>query len=154
MRLLLSLAALLVSIFAGAQKTDFFTRDSNVSNVIIHKDPRLDVLSSKQAEINKRANYYSTTIRSGYRLQVINTQNRDEANNVKAEMLRRFPEEKAYLLYQSPTFKVRVGNFITQKDAQPLRKLISNLYPDRGIYIVQDMIEYSPKNEEEIPGEN
>lgn len=154
MRLLLNLSVLLISMFAKAQKTDFFTRDTNPGQLIINKDPRLDILSAKQAEINKRANYYSTTIKSGYRIQVINTQNRDEANNIKAEMLRRFPEEKAYLMYQSPMFKVRIGNFVTQKDAQALRKLISNLYPDRGIYVVRDMIEYSPKNEDEMPDEN
>lgn len=119
-------------------------------SVIVNKDPRLDILSSRQAEINKRAvkiarsgNY------PGYRIQVINTPSRDEANTVKTEMLRRFPDQKVYLLYQAPTFRVRVGNFITQKEGATLRKMIASLYPDRGIYFVSDRIDYTPPEEEE-----
>ena len=89
---------------------------------------------------------------SGYRIQVINTQNRDEANNVKAEMLRRFPEQKAYLLYKAPNFKVRVGNFLTRKDAEPTRKMIADLYPSRGIYLIADRVEYKPKEDEDPTG--
>ncbi|MDB5192413.1 MAG: hypothetical protein JWQ96_1976 [Segetibacter sp.] len=117
-------------------------------SVIVKKDPRLDVLSSKQTEINKRAARSGTRRIRGYRIQAANTQNRDEANAVKAEMLRRFPDEKSYLLYQAPNYRVRVGNFLTQKEAQTMRKMISALYPQRGIFIVSDIIEYTPKEEE------
>ncbi len=119
-------------------------------SVIVNKDPRLDVLSTRQAEINKRAvklarsgNY------PGYRIQVVNTPSRDEANAVKTEMLRRFPDQKVYLLYQAPTFRVRVGNFLTQKEGATLRKMIASLYPGRGIYFVSDRIEYDSPEEDE-----
>lgn len=118
-------------------------------SVVVKKDPRIDILSAKQAEINKRSTMMTVTRRNGYRIQVVNTQNRDEANAVKAEMLRRFPDQKAYLLYQSPNFRVRVGNFLTQSDAGQLRKMISALYPERGIYIVPDVIEYRPNLDDE-----
>jgi hypothetical protein len=119
-------------------------------SVIVNKDPRLDVLASKQAEINRKAEKRS---RSGYypgfRIQVVNTQNRDEANIVKTEMLRRFPDQKVYFLYQAPNFKVRIGNFFTQKEGSALRKMIAALYPDRGIFFVADRIEYIEPEEEE-----
>jgi hypothetical protein len=119
-------------------------------SVIVNKDPRLDVLSSKQAEINKKAELRAKNGNyPGYRIQVINTPSRDEANAVKTEMLRRFPDQKVYLLYQAPTFRVRVGNFFTQKEGATLRKMISTLYPGRGIYFVADRIEYMPPEEEE-----
>ena len=118
------------------------------SSVIVHKDPRFDEMAAKQAEINK--NFVDGPHRmTGFRIQAANTQNRDQANAIKAELLRRFPEEKSYLLYQAPNFKVRIGNFPTQKDAFPLRKLISALYPGKGIYIVPDIIEYTPAPGEE-----
>lgn len=124
--------------------------DSLVTGVIVKKDPRLDVLSSKQAEINKRSKILAGNgFKRGYRIQVVNTQNRDEANNVKAEMLRRFPDQKAYMLYQAPNFKVRIGNFSTQREAETLKKMISLLYPQRGIYIVSDLIEYKILAEDE-----
>jgi hypothetical protein len=118
--------------------------------ITVNKDPRFDLLSEKQSEINKRANKYAGSgIRSGYRIQVINTQNRDEANAIKEEMLSRFPDQKAYLMYQAPNFRVRIGNFLTQRDASTLRKMIAKLYPQRGIYIVPDRIEYRPPFDEE-----
>ena len=124
-------------------------RDSGVS-VIVHKDPRFDELAAKQAEINKRSQRSGPRRVRGFRIQAANTQNRDEANAVKAELLRRFPDEKTYLLYQAPSFRVRIGNFLTQRDAFAMRKMITALYPGKGIYIVPDTVEYTPPEEEEL----
>lgn len=124
-----------------------YSKDS-VSTVVVHKDPRFDELAAMQTEINKRA-YISTPQHvRGFRIQAANTQNRDEANAIKAELLRRFPDQKSYLLYQAPNFRVRIGNFITQKDASQLRKMIAALYPDKGIYIVPDIVEHTPTADE------
>jgi len=120
-----------------------YGKDS-VSTVIVHKDSRFDTLAAMQAEINKKAYLSTSHYVRGFRIQAANTQNRDEANAIKAELLRRFPDQKSYLLYQSPNFRVRIGNFLTQKDANPLRKMISALYPGKGIYIVPDIVEHTP----------
>ena len=135
-------------IFRNVAKTQVYKSDS-ATTVVVHKDPRFDELAAKQAEINKKAYKMGPHRVNGYRIQAANTQNRDEANAVKAELLRRFPDEKSYLLYQAPNFRVRIGNFLTQKDAFQLRKMISALYPQRGIYIVPDIIDYTPPPEEE-----
>jgi hypothetical protein len=128
-----------------------FTKIDSLGSVVIKKDSRIDILATKQAEVNKLTRRMSSSgnIR-GYRIQVISTQNRDQANSIKAEMLRRFPDQGAYMLYQSPNFRVRVGNFLTQKDAQDMRKDIAALYPGRGIYIVPDLIEYVPAEDEDL----
>lgn len=149
MRFILFLLIVFISFNSGAQQQVY---SDSIGSVVVRKDPRLDILSDKQSEINRRAMMRNITHARGYRIQVINTQNRDEANNVKAEMLRRFPEHKAYLLYKAPNFKVRVGNFLTQKDAESTRKMIAALYPSRGIYLVADMIEYKPKDDEDFSG--
>jgi hypothetical protein len=62
-------------------------------------------------------------------------------------LLRNFPEHKTYLIYQSPNFKVQIGNFKTQVEAEKLKKIIVRLYPD-GVIIVPTTIEI--KTEEEI----
>lgn len=124
-------------------QTTAYSKDT-FSSVIVRKDPRFDEMAAKQAEINKRSFLSGPRRANGFRVQAANTQNREEANAVKAELLRRFPEEKSYLLYQAPNFRVRIGNFLTQKDAFQLRKMISALYPQKGIYIVPDIIEYTP----------
>ncbi len=127
--------------------TQGYSKDS-LSTVIVHKDPRFDELAAMQTEINKKAYLSTSRFIRGFRIQAANTQNRDEANAIKAELLRRFPDQKSYLLYQSPNFRVRIGNFLTQKDAFQLRKMISALYPGKGIYIVPDIIEHTPSEDD------
>lgn len=121
-------------------------RDS-VASVLVHKDARFDELAFRQSEINRRAQALLPKWIQGWRIQVSNTQNRDEANTIKSEMLRRYPDQKSYLLYKAPNFIVRVGDFLIQKDAFKLRKQIAGLYPGKGIYIVPDVIEVPPVGE-------
>ncbi len=116
--------------------------------IIVYKDPRIDILTTKQAGINKiTARMSSNGLFKGYRLQVLNTRSRDDAFKTKAALLENFPEEKAYILYQSPYFKVRVGNFINRSDAEDFKKELS-LFLTQPAYVVEDLIEYIPKPEE------
>ena len=116
--------------------------------IIVHKDARIDVLTAKQIAINKvTAHLGSNGLFKGYRLQVLNTRSRDEAFKMKATLLENFPDEKAYVLYQSPYFKVRVGNFLNRNDAESFSKEVST-YLSQPAYIVDDMIEYIPKAED------
>ncbi|HEX8356105.1 MAG TPA: SPOR domain-containing protein [Segetibacter sp.] len=148
---MIKIFSLIIGVFViNSVSAQFDTGKTVNESVIVRKDPRFDELAAKQAEMNKR--YFAKTPRRvrGFRIQAANTQNRDEANAVKAELLRRFPDQKSYLLYQAPNFRVRLGDFLTQKDAFQLRKTISALYPDRGIYIVQDIVEYTPPPEDDV----
>lgn len=140
--------ALLFSVTTLAAASQQMMITDSIGSIEVRKDIRLDVLAAKQAEINKKAVLMNITHASGYRIQIINTQSRDEANTIKAEMLRRFPEQKTYLLYKSPNFKVRVGNFLTQREAEPIRKMIAALYPNRSIYLIADRVEFRPIDEE------
>ncbi len=118
--------------------------------IIVRKDPRLDVLTAKQAQINKRSSMMTSNGQyKGYRLQVLSTRSRDEAFKTKTDLLTRFPDEKAYLLYQSPYFRVRIGNFLKREDADKLRKQISSSFPN-GCYVVEDAIDYIPPPDEDL----
>lgn len=113
--------------------------------IIVRKDPRLDILTAKQAQINKRSSMMTSGgLYKGFRIQVLSTQSRGEAFKMKTDLLKRFPEEKAYLMFQSPNFKVRLGNYLKRSDAEKIRQQISYIL-GRGIYIVEDAIEYTPK---------
>lgn len=123
---------------------------ANVSDtVILVKDARLDLLVTKQSQVNKRtAMMTSAGLYKGYRLQVISTAKRDDANRMKTDLMNRFPDQKSYTLFQSPNFKVRIGNFLKKEDAEKYRNQISKFFP-KGIYIVEDTIEYIPVEEEQ-----
>ena len=53
----------------------------------------------------------------GFRVQVYSTANIDEANAKKAELEGAIPQERVYLEYDPPTYKIRVGNFLNRYDA-------------------------------------
>ena len=91
--------AILISLITSTAFAQQMMITESVGNIAVKKDSRLDVLSAKQAEINKKAVFLNTTHANGFRILVINSSNRDEANTIKDEMLRRFPEQKTYLLY-------------------------------------------------------
>jgi hypothetical protein len=119
--------------------------------IIVKKDPRIDILTSKQILINKRSSMLTSTGQyKGYRIQVMSTTSRDQAFNIKGDLLNRFPTEKSYVMFQSPYFKVRLGNFLKREEADAFRKNLNKLFP-QGVFIVEDTIEYTPPPEDELP---
>lgn len=117
-------------------------------SIIVKKDPRLDILTAKQALINKRTSMLTSSGQyKGFRVQVISTRRREDAFNTKTMLLTNFPEQKTYVMYQSPNFKVRIGNFIKKGDADNFRKELARFFP-QGVYIVDDAIEYTLPEED------
>jgi hypothetical protein len=118
-------------------------------SIVVHKDPRLDILATKQAAVNKLTSKMTNSgMFRGYRIQVISTRSRDQAFQVKADLIQKFPEYKTYAIFQSPYFRIRVGNFIAKADAEEARKILSRHYP-QGVYVVEDVVEYTPSEEED-----
>jgi len=117
-------------------------------SVIVIKDARMDMLSVKQAYINKRTSMMTSTgLYKGFRIQLISTASRDAAQQMKTDMMNRYPDQKIYMLFQSPNFKVRMGNFLKRKDAERFRIQLMRYFP-QGVYIVEDAIEYTPKDDD------
>ena len=119
----------------------------SAQGVTIHKDPRLDLLISKQVELNKEVYKENNKTGSGFRVLVINTNDRNKAMDVKSKMMSEFPEHKTYLVYQSPYFKIQIGNFRERKEAETLRKKIISFYPT-GVIVVPAMVEFKPEKED------
>ena len=118
--------------------------------VVVNKDPRLDILTQKQALINKRSQMMTSNgLYKGYRLQLLSTNNRNQAFKLKYDLLTNFPDQKAYVSYQAPYFKVKFGNFLHRDEAEKIRKQLSKTYP-AGVFIVEDAIEYTPKDDEDV----
>jgi len=116
---------------------DYFTgRDSVVVTLI--NDPRLDTLIYRH--IQSRAEIGGLR---GYRIQVYfgsGQQARKEANEAKASCILLFPTQKAHILYQTPFYKVRVGDFRTRNEAFIWHKKIVRKFPKA--YIVNDIINF------------
>ena len=78
---------------------------------------------------------------------VINTNKRDEAIAAKTKVYTFFPELKSYLLYQTPYFKLKAGNFKTRDEADDYRKRLNAFFP-KGVFIISDVIEIKPDKKE------
>ena len=134
---------LLLSLFV--LKTSFAQDSAPIGpTLIVHKDDRADALIKKQAAINERSKRISGRTMRGYRLIVLNTNNRQEAIDAKTKIYTHFPDQKAYLTYQSPFFKLKAGNFQTRDEAKRYQALMNKIFP-KGVFIISDVIEVKPE---------
>lgn len=147
MRFILSILSLLILTGASAQTSVKDTTHPVTGGVIIHKDPRLDMLVKKQSEINTATRKATARTMKGYRLMVINTNKRDEALSAKTKIYTYFPELKAYLSYRSPYFKLKAGNFKTREEAEKYQREMTRMFP-KGVFVVNDIIEVKPERED------
>jgi hypothetical protein len=118
------------------------------TTVAVHKDPRIELLIKKQAEINELTTREARRNVPGYRIQVINTTDRSAAIQAKTKVYTLYPELKAYLMYQSPYFRLRVGNFINKKDAENMQRQLSREFK-QNLFIVNDVVEVNPDKSSE-----
>jgi SPOR domain len=145
MKNLFFLAFIFLSFNSIAQDSSW-KRSVDTNTVVIHKDPRIDLLVKKQAQINEETSRDARRIGKGYRLLVINTSKRDEAVAAKSTVYENFPELKAYLIYQSPYFKLKVGNFKERKEAEAYQDKLRKFFP-KGVFIMNDVIELKLEKE-------
>ncbi|MBO4778919.1 MAG: SPOR domain-containing protein [Bacteroidales bacterium] len=119
--------------------------------VVINQDARIAELIERHIAINK-ANEGKV---SGWRVQIYNssgTNSRSEAQNARKIFLSKYPDVGAYLIYQPPFFKIRVGDFRTKAEAYAFYKMLIVDFPVS--YLVTDqinlpkLIESTPNNKD------
>ncbi len=102
-------------------------------NVQVIGDANLDSLVQRNIELNQAANGIQ-----GYRIQIFFGSDRKAANEARTKFLQLFPETEAYLVYQQPNFKVRVGDFRNQLEAQAIYRSLLTQF--ETVFIVPDKI--------------
>ena len=110
---------------------------SQSENIKIIPESGIQELVNKHIEYNKE----KETI-SGYRLQIYfdsGNYSKSNAINVRTKFIETYPETKAYVIFNSPNYIVRVGNFRTRLEATAFLHNIGMNYPEA--YIVKDDIE-------------
>jgi len=136
--------SLLIPAAVMAQQTD-------TAGIVVYKDARIDQLVHKQMEINEETTRDSRRSMPGFRIQVISATDRNKVFAAKTKVYQQFPDLKPYVLYQPPYYKLRVGNFKTQAEAEEFEKQLSSLFPS-GLYVIRDTIEVTPERlKEEVP---
>jgi len=74
----------------------------------------------------------------GFRVQIAALASRAGAQTVANNFSNLFPNQKVYIKYLEPNFRVRVGNFLTRLEAYCFMKQIENTFI--GAFIIPDQI--------------
>ena len=122
-----------------------------LQHVNVHQDDRIDSLLRHHVEANRRTDGVA-----GYRVEIFFSSGhnaREEALNKKTRFLKLYPEIAAYMSFQSPNFKVRIGDCRTKSDALRLKEEIRWDYPNA--FIVPETIQFpklytETKNDERV----
>ncbi len=104
----------------SGMKEDFNPIDLNDDDLPI-EDVYESVGGDANAPENARA-ASSDTVGTGYRIQIIQTTEPDEARDVQSDAILRFDND-VYRIFDPPFYKVRVGDFVNWNDAESLQKL-------------------------------
>ncbi len=113
-----------------------FSAWAQTGSLDIHQDSRIDSLSEAKLQISM----LNPGI-DGYRIQIFfesGNNSKSLANETRDAFLELFEDVNAYVIFNEPYYKVRVGDFRSRIDAEGALKTISREYPNA--FIVPDFI--------------
>ena len=131
MRYLVCIVALLMGLSVSAQSVDRVKRElmrsteSGNSVVVVEGDGVHEAV--KAVESQRRSKEVN-----GFRIVIFSDNGQyagDNADNVLTESKTQYPHINAYLVYESPYFKVSVGDCLSMEEAQILMAKIVGNYP-------------------------
>lgn len=79
----------------------------------------------------------------GFRIQLYAGLDRAAADKMKVDFLAIWPEIQVFQTYNRPTFKVRVGNFLTRTEAEMFCQRVKNQFT--GAFVVPELIHLNRK---------
>lgn len=145
MKSFLLFIAILISISVHAQDTAKIDTVAVVEGTLtVNKDLRLNVLATNEANFN------ATALKSGkgYRLMVLNTNNRNLATSLRSKLLQHYPDQKVYMSYQPPYIKLMFGDYTNEDDANKYKdELLKSNLIQGNIYVVPEIIDLSAINQ-------
>ena len=136
--ILISISGIFAPIKTSAQTQRSSGADSLMiwDKLNIQGDPGINELLKQQAAQSKKSGTMA-----GFRLQIYfgsGEKAHNQAIKIKTDFLSTNPDIKTYLLFKSPDFIIRVGNFRTKSEALKLQKALLFQYPNA--FIVADEI--------------
>lgn len=123
---------------------------ADLGKITVIKDPRLNELSRKEATFNEEASAAAGKSSKGYRLMILNSNDRPLVMQVRSQLLQRYPEQKVYMSFQPPFIKLKFGNFVEKDEADRYKKeILRDKIVTGNIYVLPETIEIKPdKNKE------
>ena len=109
----------------------------------------MEDLAKKEFYFNEQLLLAPKNVR-GFRLLLLNTNDRSLAMKLRSQLLQQFPDYKIYMSYQSPNIKLKFGDFLEKTEAENVKQQIAQLKLVTGnIYVVPEMIEVKAEKNNE-----
>ena len=108
-------------------------------------DTKVNQMVEKHVELNSRVK----TI-PGFRVQIASfsgTNSKQSAFSLRDRFMQDYPEVQAYIVFDEPNFKVKVGDFRTRLEAYAFLQQIKDVY--KG-YLIKDNINPEPPQQQEF----
>ena len=112
--------------------SDFVDNPPNLPNVVL---PSFD--DDNDSDVTIDTNFTNSV--KGYRIQVAISQDENDLIDIK-EKLELTIEEKIYIKFELPNYKLRIGNFDSRKKAEAYRNKVIQL-GYRSAWVVPTLIE-------------
>lgn len=129
----------------NAEKKNFYPENFDLSKYHAKLDLKEDKKEENRENFEVWYNYtkapdttatVKTAVKTipGYRVQIISTDNLDEANKIRSEIFFKTNQKAVYVIFDPPFYKVEVGDFIDLNDAKNLSfKLKQSGYSDARV---------------------
>ncbi|WP_026897111.1 SPOR domain-containing protein [Daejeonella oryzae] len=127
----------LIVLFAGfLYSSEAFSQKAGTVEVV--KDPLIDSLIARRLELSRASNGGAALSGKGFRVQIYSGNDRKEAYAEQTKFKVLYPAVGAYISYEQPNYKIRVGDFRTRIEAE---KFLNKLRPYyQSVFIFSERI--------------
>ncbi|MEO8795767.1 MAG: SPOR domain-containing protein [Daejeonella sp.] len=124
----------LIVLFAGIL---FFNTAyaQQAGKVEVNKDPQIDSLIARRLFLSRQSSGGGPNLTDkGFRVQIFSGNDRKTAYAEQSKFKSIFPGVGAYVSYEQPNYKIRVGDFRTRIEAEKFMYKLRNLYQSLFIF--------------------
>ena len=129
-----------------------YLKDNSLGKVVVNQPESMNArLKPKKIVGNEDILSDEISKAVGYRIQVFSDNNqrtaKSQAQLREQNILARFPDFKVYLIYKSPSWRVRVGDFKSRGEAEQVMQEIKEAFPSYAgeVMVVVDRINLPEK---------
>ena len=124
---------ILLPLFSKAQTDTIFSENGEITSI---NETGIYALIKKYENILKARNGIE-----GWRVQLAFKEKKEDAEKIKINFIKHYPKIPAYLRYEAPYYKIRVGNCKTKLDAIKIKNKINRQFT--SAYPVPEIINFS-----------
>lgn len=126
----------------------FNPSDYDVNQALL--EPSGPVENASEPEPTKPPILTTNELIPGFRVQVGFSEDIEIANQIKNDLTSRLPDGNVYLVFETPYYKIRVGDFETRSIANSTVRMLMEI-GYRDAWVVPDRVHTSPPPKQPVP---